>query len=173
MPLVPENRRLLPHVERSLHDVDPALLRVFIGLADGRLAWPLLLWGPPGRGKTCAALALCDVAETAAFWTAEDLATFVLRREAAEVDGEYRHLGGKALTVLDELGTRERVGDLAYSTVKRFADVREQQAGRVAIYVSNVPPHELSSLYDDRLASRLLCGTVFELTGADRRKAGC
>lgn len=167
-----ENRRLLPHVERSLHSVDAGLLAVLDDLANGKRRWPLLLWGPPGRGKSCAALALCDVVETAAFWTAEDLATFTLRRDPAEVDDEFSHLGRKALAVLDELGTRERVGDLGYTVVKRFADIREQQAGRVAIYISNVAPHELANIYDDRLASRLLCGEVFELKGTDRRKAG-
>ncbi len=170
--MVAERRRLLPNVDRSLRSVEAELLRVLENLAAGRLIWPLLLWGRPGRGKTCAALALADVTATAVYTTADGLASMTINRDGAEVDAEFDHIGTKQLAILDELGTRDKVGDLAYSVVKRFADVREQQAGRVAIYISNVAPNELSGLYDDRLASRLLCGTVFELTGADRRRTG-
>lgn len=167
-----ENRRLLPSVERSLRQVDPALLRLLGDLVEGRAAWPLLLYGPPGTGKTSAALATADVVESAAYWNAEDLATFTMRREAAEVDAEFEHIGRKHLAILDEIGCRQSVGDLAFTSLKRFADVREQQGSRVAIYVSNVEPNRLLELFDERIYSRLTCGTVFELTGPDRRKAG-
>ncbi len=171
LPLVREHRRLLPTIERSLRLVDPGLLKVLDDLVGGRAPWPLLLWGSPGRGKTLAALALCDITATAAFWTAEDLATFVVSHEPGEVQGEFEHIGKKALVVLDELATRERSSDLHYSAVKRLVDIREQRAHRVAIYISNVEPAELATVYDDRLASRLTCGTILELGGVDRRRA--
>jgi hypothetical protein len=55
--------------------------------------------------------------------------------------------------------------------VKNFADARAINARGVAVYVSNVAPNELASMYDDRICSRLLCGTWFELKGPDRRLA--
>lgn len=167
---MPENRRLLPMLDRSLTYADAALVALLNGLAIGNKPWPLLLHGRPGRGKTCGVLALCDIVETACYWTAERLGTFIMGHNSAEVEGEYDRIGSKHLAVLDELGERERTGDLGYQAVKQFADVREQRAGRVAIYISNVPPHELADVYDDRLASRILCGTIHELTGDDRRK---
>lgn len=170
LPLVRENRRLLPKHDRHLSKVDGPLLRVLADLADGRAPWPLLMWGPPGRGKTSAALALADITETASFHSCELLAAFTMNRAGNEVDAEFDRIRGKHLAILDELGTRQTVGDLAYSVVKRFADVRELEGNRVAIYISNVAPHELTAIYDDRLASRLLCGTIHKLTGADRRR---
>lgn len=171
LPLVPEHRRLLPNLDRHLSAVDPALLRVLGDLAEGRAPWPLLLWGPPGRGKSCAALALADITDTAGYWTCEELADFAMQHRGDEVDAEFARIGGKHLAILDELGTRLNAGELAYKTVKRFADVRETESRRVGIYISNVAPHELAALYDDRLASRLLGGTIYELCGQDRRRA--
>ena len=79
----------------------------------------------------------------------------------------------KELAILDELGTRNRVTDIEYSVVKRFADLREQQNARAAIYISNLAPGEIgSNLYDGRIVSRLTCGTWFELKGNDRRRGG-
>lgn len=171
LPLVRENRRLLVKHERSLQAVDPALLRVLGDLAEGRAAWPLLIFGDCGTGKTSAALALADIVETASYHTAEGLASFVMNRGGNESDAEFDRIGGKHLAILDELGTRLNVGDLAYSVIKRFADVRELEAHRVAIYVSNVTAEKLGELYDDRIYSRITGGTVFELTGPDRREA--
>ncbi len=162
---------MLPNLERSLRLVKPEFLETLDGLSAGHLHWPLFVFGPTGSGKTCAALALADVCETACYWSADGLADFTMSHEPSETQAEFDYIGGKALAILDELGARERVGDLAYSTVKRFADAREQQAGRVAVYLSNVTPSRLAELYDDRIAGRLLCGTVVELSGNDRRRA--
>lgn len=133
---------------------------------SGRAAWPLFLHGPAGTGKTCAALCVCDRVEYAQFWTPEELADGIVR---GGMDDAWRRLRECDLAVLDELGARERVGDLHYQAVKRFADCREENGRRVAVYVSNVRPERISDLYDDRVASRLLCGTWFELAGKDRR----
>lgn len=152
-----------------MHSVARELQGVLIGLAQGELPWPLLLHGKPGRGKSCAALALADLTETAGFWTCEGLADLEFDHARGERNAEYERVGSKHLAILDELGTRANVGEVGYKVVKRFADVREAEAHRVAIYISNVAPHELAGIYDDRIASRLLCGTVFELKDEDRR----
>lgn len=157
--------------DRSLRFVQPQLLDVFDRLVTGRLDWPLYLYGNVGRGKTAAALSLCDITTTACYWIAEGLAAFFLSHSPAEIDGEVDVIAGKALAVLDELGVRANSGDLGRSVVQRFADAREMHAGRVAIYCSNLTPAELAEVYDDRIASRLCSGTIFELQGRDRRRA--
>ncbi len=160
----------MPAFDRSLSMVQPQLLDVLDRLVAGNLNWPLLIYGSVGRGKTAAALSLCDVMPTACYWTAEGLASFVLGHDQAEVENEFKVIGQKQLAVLDELGARANAGDLGRSTVQRFADAREMFGGRVAIYCSNLAPAELAQVYDDRIASRLTCGTIFKLDGQDRRR---
>jgi hypothetical protein len=171
LPLVRRNRRLLVHVRREMAEVDNALVDTFRRLAEGRAPWPLYLFGLAGSGKTSAALALADITRSAAYWTVEGLCSAVLESNPAEMNAAWEAIESKDLAVLDELGARERIGDLHYSAVKRFADAREIHGGRRAIYISNARPEQLVQLYDDRVISRLLCGTKFELTGRDRRVA--
>lgn len=175
LPTVPANPRLLrklPPEARDWAKVDPTLKQAMRDLVAGNLRWPLLIFGPSGTGKTSASLALADRIETASYTTAEDLATFVMTHDAIEVESEWKRIAGKSLAILDELACRERVTDLGYSVVKKFMDLREQEAGRVAIFVTNVEPGELVGLYDRKIYSRATAGTVIELTGADRRKVG-
>ena len=73
------------------------------------------------------------------------------------------------LAALDELASRQNVSDVHYQSVLRFTSARDERPGRVAVYVSNVEPGVIGKIYDDRIASRLLCGTVFKLAGHDRR----
>ncbi len=149
--------------------VKPDLRDTLRNLATGNLPWPLFLWGPSGGGKTSAALALADFADTACYWTADDLADQVMAGTPGETAETWELIAKKDLAILDEIGERRNIGDLAYRVAKKFADLRETQAGRVAIYISNVSPAELQSLFDDRIASRLLCGTVHKLEDRDRR----
>jgi hypothetical protein len=156
----------MPSLSRQLDRVDANLLALLRRLVSGQAEWPLYLFGAPGRGKTSAALALADVVETAVHATCDGLADATMSGNDGTL---WERVRTKHLAILDELGARERVTDLGYSTVKRFLDLREQQAGRVAIYIANVEPESIAGLYDDRIASRLLCGVVFKLDGDDRR----
>lgn len=169
LPMRKIERRILPGIERRMDMVDPALLDVLRRLATGKERWPLFLSGPSGSGKTATALALCDFAESATYTTAEDLADRIM---AGDGDAAWELIAERDLAVLDEIGERQQVGDLAYRAVKKFADIRSTEAGSVAVYISNCQPSEIQSLFDDRVASRLLCGTSFELTGDDRRFTG-
>ncbi len=140
---------------------------MFVALVNGEAQWPLFLHGNTGRGKTCAALALCDWAVHSIYRTVDDLCDSIMDRSKPASPWDW--LTNPDLAVLDELGARENVGDLHYSAVKRFTDWREMKSRRVAIYISNHGPDAIEKLYDDRIASRILCGTWFELGGDDRR----
>lgn len=82
------------------------------------------------------------------------------------------------LLVLDDLrkpsDREQRLGDDHFGILKRILDLR---LGRPLIVTSNVNPYEregygsdLVRLFDDRVASRILCGTRIELKGSDRRQ---
>lgn len=163
-----ERRLHRPEINRRLDEIPAGLRRVIGKLLSGLAPWPLLLHGPSGVGKSCAALAITDIVESSSFWEAEKLQTFVLNREFHEVENEFLHIAKYELAVLDELGTRDRAGELAYSSVMRFIDAREAK-NRSAVYVSNISPEGLRAIYDNRVFSRLTCGTVIEFAGHDRR----
>jgi len=149
--------------------VDAELLTLFRLLVSGKQPWPLYLYGASGVGKTAAALCLCDFAATAVYKKADELCDLAKADDAAI---QWKAIAKKDLAVLDELGERENVTDFHYTTVKRFLDLREERAGRVGIYVSNATPREIQTLYDDRVASRVLCGAWYQLKGKDRRIDG-
>ena len=81
------------------------------------------------------------------WWAAEAALRSESRKAIAWSSGE--------LVLAELLGSTRRADDLA---------------GRVAsIYISNLSPQQLHTAFDDRIASRLLCGTLHELDGNDRR----
>lgn len=157
----------LPNFPRSIDRVDRKLFDTFRGLCRGEKPWPLFLTGPTGTGKTYAALALLDGIRGGTLFTTVPRLRERLFRDPVDFDritGEQT-----ALAVLDELGVRGDVSDFEFEAVARFADQREQTAGSAAIYISNHPPEEIAKIYDERIESRVLGGTWFELKGDDRR----
>lgn len=162
-------RRILPILNRTMKAVDNDLVEVFRKLVSGQIEWPLFVHGEVGSGKTRAALCLCDFADSAAYWSIDRLASIEIGSDDELKYQTWRDVERKALVVVDEIGQREKVGDLHSSTLQRFMDNRENQSHAIAVYISNVPPEELSGIYDDRIVSRLLAGTVFHLDGDDRR----
>ena len=129
----------------------------------GELPWPLLLWGSTGSGKTCAALLMVDAVPSSVYMTLDDLAAVAFDEAAAAIWS----LGRESLLVaVDELGARQQDFDREYRALKRMADLREH---RSAVWISNHSPARLREIYDDRIYSRLCCGTVVEVTGPDRR----
>jgi DNA replication protein DnaC len=143
--------------------------------------WPLLIQGPVGTGKTCAALVLLDHTPGGLYYSTGELCDTLIRAQQGRLEWSHEGRGGtrwpeqvwsdlaKApLVVLDELGARERVSDAHYDAVKRLLDERH---GTPLLLLSNHDLGALALLYDDRIASRIGGGTVCRLDGPDRRQA--
>ena len=154
-------------IHRTIEQIEPRLRKVIRDLCSGKRRWPLFLHGPAGCGKTCAALALCDCVRDPRYLTVDGLVDVMMDPNRSDAC-EWRMLPDRGVAVLDELGTRTRDTDAHYSVIKRFADAREE-ANRVAVYISNLSPRDLAEQFDDRIADRLLCGTIFNLAGESRR----
>jgi DNA replication protein DnaC len=162
---------------REISLIDKALQDRIRLLVKGEAPWPLLLHGPAGCGKTCAALCLLDHVGRGFYFTAADLCDKIIQAQKGELQTEesgwrvspqglWKEITSTPLVVLDELGAREKVSDFHYDTVKRVLDERE---GQPLVCLSNHGIEELARVYDDRVASRLAAGTILALDGADRR----
>ena len=173
----PEKTQALA-VERSIAEIDPAIRAAIRGLVSGELAWPFMVHGSVGTGKTCAMLALLDYAG-GEYWSVSNLCQYMNRAAMGRVEWSKEGRGGtlwpemiwgrigKApLIVLDEIGCRSQVSDAHYEVVKEMIDVRHRKPFAV---ISNLDLATLGKLYDDRIVSRLSAGTVIELSGPDRR----
>ena len=175
--------RHLPTECRSSELVAPALRETFRRLAAGTDPWPLTLWGEPGVGKTCAALAMLDW--TAAFqpkdvlgravhgtfyWTATDYVRLTFHAEFGRVEvspGELKRIVCKAaLIVIDEL---DRATDAKDSRVEAILDLVDWRKGRPLVLISNGPPEKVAVIYGKRLSSRMSAGVILRVDGPDRR----
>ena len=169
--------RIRDHVFRTWEYVGEKRRAQIREVLKGDKPWPLVLLGPAGTGKTCAALAVTDGVLCARIYCAvQELVDglVVMQQERGGFmwfrnDFDFwREWDQAALTVLDELGTRQ-ASDFHYATAKRAIDRRE---GKPSIVISNSPLADLATLYDERIASRLSAGTVLEFSGEDLRLAG-
>lgn len=161
--------------DRDRELINPNLRRAIQGCLSAELPWPLLIHGQTGSGKTYAALCLID-AYGGWFETAGGLTAMLISaaqghlqwggghsRTAEEVWQDWKRA---QIVVLDELGTR-KASDFTCDIVRQAIDTRD---GKPAVFIANDTLVDLAAAYDDRVASRLAAGTVFELTG-DRRLA--
>ena len=166
---LPGKRHVLTLIEARVR----AVLRACI---FGDSPWPLLFYGEPGSGKTCAALCMHDYAG-GLFTTVEDFCEFMRLALCGNafwcagypktVNEIWSEWAGANLCTLDELATRDKVSDHQYSTLKRAIDLRENKP---LIVISNHNLEAISRIYDARIASRLCCGTLIPMDG-DRRLA--
>jgi hypothetical protein len=161
-------RKILHSIPRSMSLVNLGLVELFRKLATGKAPWPLYLHGPAGVGKTRAVLCLCDFVKYAAYATLAECCDIRMAHGPEPWQGG---LLGEVLDlfVLDEIGLRLKAGDLEFGIITDVWEHRERYGAGVGVYVSNLTPADLHKLYDDRVCSRLLCGTVFKLDGQDRR----
>lgn len=162
----PDEYRCRARIRRSMDEVQPELKAKLRGLVAGDLPWPFFLHGPVGCGKTRAILALTDLVTDARFWTLSELMDGVTGRRLAPWSGLWWR-NGPQLAVVDEFGLSPgEAGKLDYDALLAFAEWRED---RPAIYISNHDPETLEKLYDERIYSRLMCGTHHKLVDVDRR----
>lgn len=142
----------------------------------GASPWPLVFWGRPGSGKTCAALCLLDsVGGLTVYRTLGDACDELIQAMNGELTwGEYK-ASPKAwwekwetarLSVLDELAIREKTTDHEYNVVKRAIDLRY---GKPLVLISN---HSPGTIYDERIGSRMQGGTVVKFPDVDLRVSG-
>lgn len=83
--------------------------------------------------------------------------------------GFWRKLRTCDLVCVDELGTKAAT-DHRYDSLLRLLDER---AGRPLILTGNLEPvDKLGEVYDDRVHSRILAGTIIEVCGDDQRSIG-
>ena len=179
-PLHPATRApwcCVPATTRLWDGVADAVKATLLDLIVGRLEWPLLITGEVGSGKTCAGLCLFDyfggwftslgelhervlaIRDKRLFWTGVASCVVTL--------SEYWILWHDCnVCVLDELGVRSPT-DAQYDTLMLAINGREEKP---FVAISNLPPSELATVYDDRIASRLAAGTVLEMVG-DKRLA--
>jgi DNA replication protein DnaC len=156
----------------------------FQAALNGKLPWPVVLCGPAGLGKTCAALALCDWVERSEFFNLSQLARTVDAAREGRLEKKIEGTPGLTHTVaswwrfvttvplfcLDEIGVR-RPTDAQYEVLLNFLDARPAPRWP-SVVMSNLSLSELSRVYDDRIISRLDAGTVLHLQGPDRRLGG-
>lgn len=161
----PSPRQMI-ETHRTWKMVPQNLMDLCRDLTGGVKPWPLYVHGPPGVGKSRFGLCFADIVPGSLVWQVETISGRAFRDEK-----HWEVAATAPLIVLDELGTRAKPSEYEYASIKRFADLRDRGDGRVAVYISNLDPAALAFHYDDRIASRLLCGTIYHFDGPDQRFA--
>lgn len=190
-------RKARPDIERSIAMVPDDLRKKLRGLILGELPWPLYIHGPSGTGKTCASLVALDYlgrdayagscSDTIRPWLAGfvDVRTIAgvkigcdkgkvrwsdgEREEAAKWETVLKVIGRRPLVVFEEIGVGKEAADFRLDTMLEMLDRRANQPVKPFIVTSNLKPSEVEQVYDDRVADRILCGTIHKMEGASRR----
>ncbi len=158
---------MFPRVVREPARVPRRLQQALQGLLGGRLPWPAYVFGPAGVGKTCAALLVHDTVPEA-FWADAEL---LAEHAYEQASWPWRFASRANLVIVDEVGCRSRSSEREYLGVKRMAD-QCHRLGVPVLWVSNLTPEQLRQHFDDRVFSRLCCGTVIPVEGEDQRFSG-
>ena len=152
-------------------------------IADPKLSMAFLT-GRCGGGKTRALFAIMradgELARASKVWGGCEylrLPHLVLQlqqmmgADSADCVGEVDRLSAaETLLLLDDLGAG-KMTPWAIGIVGEIIDER-QAGGRRTVVTSNLGLDQISDQYDDRIASRLAGGTVWEFKGKDHRIKG-
>lgn len=152
-----------------------AALRYAVDEAGSR---PVYLYGSVGVGKSALAAVLCM--ERQGKWlAAQDAIAWV---QKARMDGNvvlpgamyeayesdlWKRWSRPHLLVVDDIGI-SGFTEQQYAILCKLADVRQKLP---TIYTSNLTREQLTQAYDPRITSRVCCGRILEIVGADRRQA--
>lgn len=178
----PPPKWIFPEVARAPARVPERISAAFRQCRLGHLPWPLMLSGTVGVGKTRACLCMHDQFGG----RYEELATYaddfgLVRR------GEFRDrrwinepklserdwiklIRDERLIIVDDIGRRAKESDHVLDTLIRVLNARE--GGHPLVLVTNLTPEELAHNYNDRIASRMVAGTVVNVDSIDQRAEG-
>lgn len=75
----------------------------------------------------------------------------------------------RPLVVFEEIGVGRESTDFKLDSLLELLDQRANDPIRPFVVTSNLKPSEIPQVYDDRVADRVLCGTVHRMEGPSRR----
>lgn len=152
--------------------------------------WPLFIYGPAGRGKSCVASviyrawpatprenpvvwvsATAEIRRLTSAWFSGTTVVGIDEKGHAIYRGEewiVRRARDAALMVFDDIGVKTPT-DSQFEALLTLVDAR---AGKPTIYTSNLDPDVLVKIFDDRLVSRMCSGMTLKIAGPDRRTTG-
>lgn len=189
--LVPRNTPPSARLHKSLvrePGMVPANVRdTFKSCCAAESPWPLLVWGDVGTGKTRFGLIVNDF-YSGSFMDFADLMAEYAALRRSELDSEdsvvvltpnvrkvretewIESLAGPRVFVVDDIARRgDTQSETSRELLSRFLDRRE---GMPTVLISNLGPMDLATAYDDRVGSRMCCGSVVKVAGADMRIGG-
>lgn len=187
-------RRDLPQgvkPETTWDQVDQLLRNLLIDAVHGARRWPVFIFGGTGSGKTSAAACIYrdwrkspELLGTARWWRMENLLSYILKArfnhegivtylpsgDSVRVTegGLFASFAQADLAVLDDVGAGEQ-NQQRTSVLLQLIDSR---VGKPMLLTSNMDISEIELRYGDRIASRIVDGTIIHATGEDRRLRG-
>ncbi len=186
-----EPLRSPPRTRRLINDTDgvevkcdwnkvSAGLKAAIVQAAKECKWPWYFYGPAGRGKTSAAGCVYRYFDGPPFgefgsvhWWDAGMITRAMVLATARIEGNeasiLRTVSIARLIVIDDVGTREPTA----AQLDALRTIINTRGTRPMILTGNLSPDEMIQfIKDDRIVSRICSGTIFNVTGSDRRLAG-
>lgn len=164
---------------RTIEQIHPVFADEILQVFNGSNPWPLFMTGPVGTGKSCAAMAFVDhLMVSRRYSKSSQYVSDVMKASKGKlVRGTYTHSeesykqywADSVITVIDEMGNAEKQSDWPLEILQDLIESRENKA---SIWISNLSIDDISSIYGNRIASRLSSGTTITFGGKDRRMGG-
>lgn len=163
-------KRNPPQGFESLDDslINPEAISELRRLVKDRL-YPIFIHGATGRGKSFLAVRAFvgfNSRDGATFLRYGDFVEETIRASKNGQIGSFPAIRDTGLVVLDEIGSGIS-NEWKNEILLRVLDVRREKP---LIITSNVKPSELPQVFDARIASRILAGSLLELCGEDIRR---